>query len=333
MKLKSKLINYLKYHHYGHLLIFILLGIILSNLVFSTGYGNISTDIIADYQKTYPANIYLTTFYNDDFIDTTHIFLQNDTDFIASLTNKNPIHFSLPYDIEIETDQYADNICMISSNNQNLLNIQETDGNIQKKNKSYKITEITYDQNSIPTQQQIIKSINDEGVYINESFLKNYNLNLEDINTDTVITFTVHVPLYYVKQNASVVQKIVHAVTINRKIKAIIQDNDDLMNACQAENMILYPLKDCQNLINEYKNLPLSFKYNESYSIEKAYASAYSITSSKENIIDQYNELNNKMSSYREYLDEDEGLMIFSNYYDYQNQNEEINFTKKRLCL
>lgn len=117
-------------------------------------------------------------------------------------------------------------------------------------------------------------------------------------------------------------------MTINRKIKAIIQDNDDLINVCQAENMILYPLDDCQNFINEYKNFPLSSKYNESYYMEKAYASAYSITSSKENIIDQYNELNNKMSSYRINLDEDEGLMMFSNYYDYQNQYEDIHFTK-----
>lgn len=87
MKQKSKFDSYLKYHHYGGLLIFCSLGILFDGLAFFICYSNVSTDILSDYQNKYQVCIYLTMFYyNDDanmFLDeNTHIFQSKDADFI-----------------------------------------------------------------------------------------------------------------------------------------------------------------------------------------------------------------------------------------------------------
>lgn len=79
-------------------------------------------------------------------------------------------------------------------------------------------------------------------------------------------------------------QRIVHSVIVNKKIKAIIKDNQDFMKISDAQNLIFYSLSECNELIDQYA------KENNN----NQYAPAYSIHSSKTNIIESYNQLDKK---------------------------------------
>lgn len=76
---------------------------------------------------------------------------------------------------------------------------------------------------------------------------------------------------------------------MNKKIKAIIKDNQDFMKISDAQNLIFYSLSECNELIDQYA------KENNN----NQYAPAYSIHSSKTNIIESYNQLDKKTSNYQ----------------------------------
>lgn len=330
MKIKQQINSYFQYHHYSILILFCSLAVLWSGFLFSFGYGIISTDNIDDYQEKYQPNIYLTTFYEpevfgDNRNEKSHIFQRDEMEYVDYIDNINPIYFSLMHDIEIETNQYANQTYKIKTDDNLLLDVSEK---VHSKDANDRIIEMTYNQANKPSPSQIIHSYSNEGVYINESFLKNYNIDTKNINNDTTITFTVHVPLYYLQYQAGApIQRIVHSVTMSKKIKAIVKDNNDLMNISEAKNLILYPLNDCLQLMDEYKNLDLSNDMKTAYYQENAYASAYCVTSSDKKIIDDYNDI----SIYQD--NENDGLTIVSSYYEYQKQKEDIQFIQETTKL
>ena len=317
--MKNKIINYLKYHHVASLICFSFIAIILT-ILFSCGiYGNESLNDIDKDLKNYHSNIYVTTFYKSVASQTyanenSHIFQKSEAKYIDQLKDKTPIYFSLPYDIEKNTNKYADSIYQLESGTDNAINIQYRDGKKHTQNYKNRITDITYDESNKPTSSQIIRTINDEGVYINEHFLKNYGININDINKDSILTFTIHVPLYYENSGTSS-KRIVHSVIVNKKIKAIIKDNQDFMKISDAQNLIFYSLSECNELIDQYT------KENNN----NQYAPAYSIRSSKTNIIKSYNQLDKKTSNYQiTNANKEDGLSVISHYYDCQKLYQNI---------
>lgn len=324
--MKNKIINYLKYHHAASLICFSFIAIILT-ILFSCGiYGNESLNDIDKDLKNYHSNIYVTTFYKSVASQTyanenSHIFQKSEAKYIDQLKDKTPIYFSLPYDIEKNTNKYADSIYQLESGTDNAINIQYRDGKKHTQNYKNRITDITYDESNKPTSSQIIRTINDEGVYINEHFLKNYGISINDINKDSILTFTIHVPLYYENSGTSS-KRIVHSVIVNKKIKAIIKDNQDFMKISDAQNLIFYSLSECNELIDQYA------KENNN----NQYAPAYSIHSSKTNIIESYNQLDKKTSNYQiTNANKEDGLSVISHYYDCQKLYQNIYSIKTKI--
>ena len=212
----------------------------------------------------------MTTFYKSVAStyanENSHIFQKSEAKYIDQLKDKTPIYFSLPYDIEKNTNKYADSIYQLESGTDNAINIQYRDGKKHTQNYKNRITDITYDESNKPTSSQIIRTINDEGVYINEHFLKNYGISINDINKDSILTFTIHVPLYYENSGTSS-KRIVHSVIVNKKIKAIIKDNQDFMKISDAQNLIFYSLSECNELIDQYAKENNNNQYAPAYSI------------------------------------------------------------------
>lgn len=174
---------------------------------------------------------------------------------------------------------------------------------------------ITYNEKNKPLEMDIIKKFpNEDGVYINQSFLNNAHIKIDKIDKNTLIELSVHVPIKTGIRDMEIVNpeitNFVHSVTIKKKISGIIKDNIDLQTVAYADNLVLFPVEECINLMSKYKNINTDSKISSQYKYIDLVPSSYILNYDRSEFQNKYDKIKNKINN-----DLNE-VQIYSQYYD-----------------
>ncbi|MBS5111645.1 MAG: hypothetical protein KHZ15_03045 [Coprobacillus cateniformis] len=283
---------------------------VLFLLIFSITYGNATRINIEKYLDNRNSCLYVYKKADENYN------LSELEQMSKIITQENSqIYVNMNSDIEITSNKYAFSQYKLSNNNQIIFNrtIQNENKNIGYPLMNY--AAITYNEKNKPLEMDIIKKFpNEDGVYINQSFLNNAHIKMNEIDKNTFIEFSVHVPIKTGIRNMEIVNpeitNFVHSVTIKKKISGIIKDNIDLQIVAYADNLVLYPVEECINLMNKYKSINIDSKISSQYKYIDLVPSSYILNYDRLELQNKYNKIKSKIN-----IDLNE-VQIYSQYYN-----------------
>lgn len=283
---------------------------VLFLLIFSITYGNATRINIEKYLDNRNSCLYVYKKADENYN------LSELEQMSEIVTQENSqIYVNMNSDIEITSNKYAFSQYKLSNNNQIIFNriIQNENKNIGYPLMNY--AAITYNEKNKPLEMDIIKKFpNEDGVYINQSFLNNAHIKIDKIDKNTLIELSVHVPIKTGIRDMEIVNpeitNFVHSVTIKKKISGIIKDNIDLQTVAYADNLVLYPIEECINLMNKYKNINIDSKISSQYKYIDLVPSSYILNYDRSEFQNKYDKIKNKINN-----DLNE-VQIYSQYYD-----------------
>lgn len=283
---------------------------VLFLLIFSITYGNATRINIEKYLDNRNSCLYVYKKADENYN------LSELEQMSKIVTQENSqIYVNMNSDIEITSNKYAFSQYKLSNNNQIIFNrtIQNENKNIGYPLMNY--AAITYNEKNKPLEMDIIKKFpNEDGVYINQSFLNNAHIKIDKIDKNTLIELSVHVPIKTGIRDMEIVNpeitNFVHSVTIKKKISGIIKDNIDLQTVAYADNLVLYPIEECINLMNKYKNINIDSKISSQYKYIDLVPSSYILNYDRLELQNKYNKIKSKIN-----IDLNE-VQIYSQYYD-----------------
>ncbi|MEG0547861.1 MAG: hypothetical protein RR500_01210 [Bacilli bacterium] len=313
-------------------LLFIVFPILISFAFVSLSFGNTTNINSKKHLDISTPNIYFHQKIGE-------YFCSEEIEYIEKMNQQNitPIYFSSPNNIEVTTKKYAPFFYKISTPSKVILNKQIDNDEIHNLGySSINYSSVTYGPEDEPTDDQIIKSFsNNDGIYISESFLYNNHINLDSIDENSIIEFNVHVPIYSGATNTQVIyhdlESIVHSVNLKKKIKGVIKDNLDLQTITNADNIVLFSLEECNNLINKFSNIAIDQNIRDNYQLSSYIPSAFSYLSSYQTIQSEFNNLSKNTTQYFESINLANHFQLDSVFYEKTVLSEKISSIRSIL--
>lgn len=310
-------------HMYSFIILFIVFPFFLSIAIFAIAYSNTTRENLENHLDQDNANIYIYRKSGENFISHEIEFInQNDTN------NISPLYFNEPESIDIETNDYTISSYKITNNSYTVFS-KKYQNNAHSKNI---YSAITYNNDNKPNQNEIIKSFpNNDGIYISQKFLANSNIKIDQINENSVIEFTVQIPLFSGTMKNELLYpqltSFVYNAKVSKKISGIIKENKDLEKITDSQNLIMYPLDDFINLIKKNKDISIPANISNTYQLFSPIPNAYLISSSSNNIQNTYTNFINDSTQYFAKENINNHFDIYSQYYLNQTfLNKLLNF-------